>query len=182
MSTQEKGPVVGDHSSIYMNTEEVATRMADDNHNIGEALSQRIGISQGGATDRTRALELQRSMQSSMKSNKKNPKTIKGNVEATSFGDHQSSVEFQRQGDLVLDQELESQPIASAMPYTFVLQEERYLENLDTRCIIQFDEEKFIACVWGQSEIYVIDREKPDAVNSFESGGSTSPSKQNLSI
>ncbi len=40
MSTQEKGPVVGDHSSIYMNTEEVATRMADENHNINEALSQ----------------------------------------------------------------------------------------------------------------------------------------------
>ena len=50
---------------------------------------------------------------------------------------------------MVSDQELESQPIASAMPYTFLLQEERYLENLDTRCIIQFDEEKFIACVWG---------------------------------
>ena len=33
---------------------------------------------------------------------------------------------------------------------------------------MQFDDEKFVACVWGQSEIYVIDREKPDAVNSFE--------------
>lgn len=41
MSTQEKGPVVGDHSSIYMNTEEAATRMAEDgiNHNIEEQLS-----------------------------------------------------------------------------------------------------------------------------------------------
>ena len=57
-------------------------------------------------------------------------------------------------------------------PYTFLLLQERYLENLDTRCIIQFDEEKFVACVWGKAEIYVIDREKPDAVNSFETGGS----------
>ena len=40
MSTQEKGPVVGDHSSIYMNTEEAATRMdAGGPHNIDEALS-----------------------------------------------------------------------------------------------------------------------------------------------
>ena len=44
MSTQEKGPVVGDHSSIYLNTEEAATRLAEEgvNHNIEEALSQRI--------------------------------------------------------------------------------------------------------------------------------------------
>ena len=52
-----------------------------------------------------------------------------------------------------------------------MLLQERYLENLDTRCVIQFDEEKFVACVWGTSEIFVIDREKPDAVNSFETGG-----------
>lgn len=47
MSTQEKGPVVGDHSSIYMNTEEAATRMAEDgiNHNIDEALSGRMNVS-----------------------------------------------------------------------------------------------------------------------------------------
>ena len=57
MSTQEKGPVVGDHSSIYLPTEEAATRMAEDgiNHNIEEAISQRIGVSQG-QTERTRAL------------------------------------------------------------------------------------------------------------------------------
>lgn len=67
-------------------------------------------------------------------------------------------------------------------PYTFLLLQERYLEGLDTRCIIQFDEEKFVACVWGKSEIFVIDREKPDAVNSFETGGSQPPCKQNLSI
>jgi len=33
--------------------------------------------------------------------------------------------------------------------YNFKLSEERYLEGLDTRCIIKFDEEKFVACVWG---------------------------------
>jgi len=71
MSTQERGPVVGDHSSIYMNTEEAATRMAEDYHHINEALSQRIGV-----TDNSRALKLQRSMQSSMRSSKKKDKTI----------------------------------------------------------------------------------------------------------
>ena len=65
----------------------------------------------------------------------------------------------------------EPRPLVTNLPYTFLLLQEKYLENLDTRCIIQFDEEKFIACVWGQAEIYVIDREKPDAVNSFETGG-----------
>ena len=46
---------MGDHSSIYMNTEEAATRMAEagNEHNIKESL--RIGVSQ---TERTRALEL----------------------------------------------------------------------------------------------------------------------------
>ena len=54
---------MGDHSSIYLNTEEVATRMADEgvHHNIDEALSQRIGVSHG-VTERNKALELQRSM------------------------------------------------------------------------------------------------------------------------
>jgi hypothetical protein len=65
-----------------------------------------------------------------------------------------------------------------ANTYQFRLSEERYLEGLDTRCIIQYDEEKFAACVWGQSEIYIIDREKPDAVNSFET--LANPCKQNL--
>jgi hypothetical protein len=59
--------------------------------------------------------------------------------------------------------------------YNFRLTDERYLEGCDTRCILQFDEEKFVACVWGQSEIYIIDREKPEAVNSFETV--TNPSK-----
>ena len=67
--------------------------------------------------------------------------------------------------------------------YNFLLGQERYLEGLDTRCILQFDDEKFVACVWGQSEIYVIDREKPDAINSFETNPSAgTPCKQNLSI
>ena len=45
MSTQERGPVVGDHSSIYMNTEEAATRLAEPGleHNIKESL--KIGVS-----------------------------------------------------------------------------------------------------------------------------------------
>ena len=67
-------------------------------------------------------------------------------------------------------------------PYTFMLLQEKYLEGLDTRCIIQYDEEKFVACVWGKSEIFVIDREKPEITQSFETGGTTTPCKQNLSI
>ena len=57
MSTQEKGPVVGDHSSIYMNTEEAATRMAEDgiNHNIDEALSGRMNVSHTNTVN-TRAI------------------------------------------------------------------------------------------------------------------------------
>lgn len=41
MSTQEKGPGFGDHSSIYMNTEEAATQMANTglDHNIKEQIS-----------------------------------------------------------------------------------------------------------------------------------------------
>ena len=75
MSTQERGPVVGDHSSIYMNTEEAATRMAEDNHNIDEATSQRLAGSIGvPQTERSRAIQLQRSMQSSMRSSKKKDK------------------------------------------------------------------------------------------------------------
>ena len=65
-----------------------------------------------------------------------------------------------------------------ANSYQFRLSEERYLEGMDTRCIIQYDEEKFAAVVWGQSEIFIIDREKPDAVNSFET--LANPCKQNL--
>ena len=40
LSTQNQA-VVGDHSSIYLNTEEAATRLAEDgiNHNIEEAVS-----------------------------------------------------------------------------------------------------------------------------------------------
>ena len=58
--------------------------------------------------------------------------------------------------------------------------EERYLEKQDTRAIVQFDDFKFVACVWGQKEIYIIDREKPHATNSFES--QVNPSEINMSI
>lgn len=57
--------------------------------------------------------------------------------------------------------------------------EERYLEGQDTRFIEQFDDEKFVASVWGQPDIFIIDREKPEVVNSFEA---TDACKQNLSI
>lgn len=93
MSTQEKGPVVGDHSSIYMNTEEAATRLAEEgvNHNIEEALSQKIGASIQG-TERTRALQLQRSMQQSMRASRQRQREKTNivkteGVDATSFGD-----------------------------------------------------------------------------------------------
>jgi len=73
-------------------------------------------------------------MQSSMRSNKKRQQRDddKSGVEATSFGDHQSSAEFANQGG----PDGEPQPLARDIPYTFLLLEERYLENLDTRCII----------------------------------------------
>lgn len=42
MSTQGAGAVVGDHSSIYLNTDEAQTRMAEEGlgHHIAEELSQ----------------------------------------------------------------------------------------------------------------------------------------------
>lgn len=116
-----------------------------------------------------------------MRSNKK--RTVGDKGDGKSFGDEQSSAEFARRGEQEGDADGEPRPLTQPLPYTFLLQEERYLENLDTRCIIQFDDEKFVACVWGTSEIFVIDREKPDAVNSFEvGGGSQNTSKVNLSI
>ena len=128
-------------------------------------------------------------MRSSKKSNQKsNIAGAAGGPDQTSFGDAQSSREFHRHNDFTTssglpgDNEPNQPTVTSPLPYTFLLLQERYLEDLDTRCIIQFDEEKFVACVWGQAEIFVIDREKPDAVNSFETGGSQPPCKQNLSI
>ena len=107
-------------------------------------------------------------------------------ADQTSFG-NQSSSEFHRHNEFASNQDASNapfdrepgQPQVPQQPvgYTFMLLEERYLDDLDTRCIIQYDEEKFIACVWGKSEIFVIDREKPDAVNSFEAGGPQPPSK-----
>lgn len=62
---------MGDHSD-YMTTEEAVTRIAEDgiNHNIDEALSGRMNVSHT-MTANTRALKLQKSMQSSMRSSKK---------------------------------------------------------------------------------------------------------------
>ena len=62
---------MGDQSD-YMATEEAATRIAEDgiNHNIDEALSGRMNVSHT-MTANTRALKLQKSMQSSMRSSKK---------------------------------------------------------------------------------------------------------------
>ena len=59
MSTQNQA-VVGDHSSIYMNTEEAVTRLAEDgiNHNIEEAVSQRVPVhGQSARPQRTQELE-----------------------------------------------------------------------------------------------------------------------------
>ena len=42
-----------------------------------------------------------------------------------------------------------------------------------------------MACVWGTSEIFIIDREKPEAINSFETTTGVNgqgPCQQNLSI
>ena len=53
MSTQEKGPVIGDQSSMYMETEEAATRMAEDGitHHIDERTPMTV-------TGKTRAIKL----------------------------------------------------------------------------------------------------------------------------
>ena len=51
--------------------------------------------------------------------------------------------------------------------YTVVLMEERYLEGQDIRFVEQWDDEKFVAGVWGKSELCVFDREKPDLVHTF---------------
>lgn len=45
---------------------------------------------------------------------------------------------------------------------------ERYLEDCDARFIVQFDAEKFVVGVYGKADLFVIDREQPDAVNSFK--------------
>jgi len=51
--------------------------------------------------------------------------------------------------------------------YAFSLLEERYLEGMDTRCIVQYQDDKFVVAVWGESDIYVIDRDKPDGAVGF---------------
>lgn len=43
----------------------------------------------------------------------------------------------------------------------------------------QWDDEKFVAGVWGKAELSVFDREKPDLVNTFKSFGGC---QQNLSL
>ena len=54
---------------------------------------------------------------------------------------------------------------------------ERYLEGEDTRFIEQFEDEKFVASVWGKSQIFTIDRERPEVLNTIEAA---EPSKFNL--
>ena len=46
--------------------------------------------------------------------------------------------------------------------YIFALLDERYLEGKDCRSIVQYDEEKFAVCVWGDEKIYTINRDKVD--------------------
>ena len=60
-----------------------------------------------------------------------------------------------------------------------MLLEEKYLEGEDTRFVEQWDDEKFVAGVWGKSELVVIDREKPDLINTFSAFGGC---QQNLSL
>lgn len=56
---------------------------------------------------------------------------------------------------------------------------ERYLEGEDTRFVEQWDDEKFIAGVWGKPDLFVFDREKPDLIHSFQPPNA---SNQNLSL
>ena len=58
---------------------------------------------------------------------------------------------------MIRQQELEN------MPYQFVLLEERYLEGMDTRTIIRYDEDSYAVVVWGDSKIFVINRKEPEA-------------------
>jgi len=67
----------------------------------------------------------------------------------------------------------------SEQDYTFVLLQERFLEGEDTRFVQQFDDEKFVAGVWGKAELVVFDREKPDLIHTFSSYGAC---QQNLSL
>lgn len=55
----------------------------------------------------------------------------------------------------------------SEQDYTIMLMEERYLEGQDIRFVEQWDDEKFVAGVWGKAELCVFDREKPDLVHTF---------------
>jgi len=71
-------------------------------------------------------------------------------------------------------------PAEDGNGYAFTLLDERYLEGLDTRCIVQYQDDKFVVAVWGESDIYVIDRDKPDGAVGFSCG--YNPCKQNLSI
>ena len=43
--------------------------------------------------------------------------------------------------------------------YAFQLLSERYLEGEDTRFVEQWDDDKFVAGVWGKAELIVFDRE-----------------------
>ena len=175
-----------------MNTEEAVTRLAEDgiNHNIEEAVSQRIEV-HGNTNRNQRSDQLQENMSKTLRSSRNKKTNIVQATESNEFANKDLDDDFKRHNDFRAS--LESDPLgdlpAGGMiredhnAYNFYLSQERYLEGLDTRCILQFDNEKFVACVWGQSEIYVIDREKPDAVNSFETNPNAGPScKQNLSI
>jgi hypothetical protein len=63
--------------------------------------------------------------------------------------------------------------------YSIALLEERYLEGQDIRFVEQWDDEKFVAGVWGKAELAVFDREKPDLVHTFQAPNG---SQQNLSL
>ena len=51
--------------------------------------------------------------------------------------------------------------------YSFMLLGERYFTGRDARFIEQFDEEKFAVGLYGEAEIYVLDREQPEIINQF---------------
>ena len=70
--------------------------------------------------------------------------------------------------DIDLDRRESHQINGSGQEYSIALLEERYLEGTDIRFVEQWDDEKFVAGVWGKAELAVFDREKPDLIHTFQ--------------
>ena len=100
--------MVGDHSSIYLNTEEAVTRLAEEgiNHNIEEAVSQRVPVH--GQTSRApRTQQLQESMSKTMRSSKNKKSNIVQGGESNEFANRDLE-DFKRHNDFRASEEEEN--------------------------------------------------------------------------